>query len=57
MVEKSKKGKKDKVVKAGKVGKVGKRGVDIKVLKKQLKALKDEYKLRSESLQKDTQLE
>ncbi len=51
MVVKSKKGNKDKVVKAGKVGKVGKRGVDIKVLKKQLKSLKDEYRLRSESLE------
>ncbi len=49
MVEKSKRGKKDKVVK---VDKVDKRGVDIRVLKKQLKALKDEYKLRSESLGK-----
>lgn len=46
MVEKSKRGKKDKVVK------VDKRAVDIRVLKKQLKALKDEYKLRSESLEK-----
>ncbi len=46
MVVKSKRAKKDKVVK------VDKRGVDIKVLKKQLKALKDEYKLRSESLEK-----
>jgi hypothetical protein len=55
MVEKSKRGKKDKVVK---VDKVDKRGVDIRVLKKQLKALKDEYKLRSESLvRKSTQLE
>ncbi len=55
MVEKSKRGKKDKVVKVNKVNKVDKadkRGVDIKVLKKQLKALKDEYKLRSESLEK-----
>ncbi len=52
MVVKSKKGNKDKVVKAGKAGKRGKRGVDIKVLKKQLKTLKDEYKLRSESLEK-----
>jgi hypothetical protein len=43
MVEKSKRGKVDKV---------DKRGVDIRVLKKQLKALKDEYKLRSESLEK-----
>ncbi|MFQ5715016.1 MAG: hypothetical protein ACE5GU_13395 [Candidatus Scalinduaceae bacterium] len=49
MVVKSKKGNKDKVVKAGKADK---RAVDIKVLKKQLKALKDEYKLRSESLEK-----
>ena len=49
MVEKSKRGKKDKV---DKVSKVDKRNVDIRVMKKQLKALKDEYKLRSESLEK-----
>jgi hypothetical protein len=55
MVEKSKRGKKDKVVKVNKVSKVDKadkRGVDIRVLKKQLKALKDEYRLRSESVEK-----
>ena len=55
MVEKSKRSKKDKVVKADKadkVDKVDKRAVDIRVLKKQLKALKDEYKLRSGSLEK-----
>ncbi len=58
MVEKSKRGKKDKVVKVNKVNKVSKvdkadkRGVDIRVLKKQLKALKDEYRLRSESVEK-----
>ena len=46
MAVKSKRGKKDKVVK------VDKRAVDIKVLKKQLKALKDEYRLRSEPLEK-----
>ncbi len=46
MAEKLKKGNKDKV------NKVDKRDVDIRVMKKQLKALKDEYKLRSESLEK-----
>jgi hypothetical protein len=49
MVEKSKRGKIDKV---SKVDKADKKGVDIRVLKKQLKALKDEYRLRSESLEK-----
>ncbi len=49
MAEKLKKGNKDKV---NKVNKVDKRDVDIRVMKKQLKALKDEYKLRSESLEK-----